>query len=94
MRKTLPTCCILLSCLLSANYSWAQEWPKERPIRIIVPQAAGGTNDIVTRFIALELSKSLGHTIIIENRHKGANVHGVPEDKLQVMEDRFEIKLK
>ena len=34
------------------------------------------------------------HTIIIENRHKGANVHGVPEDKLQVMEDRFEIKLK
>jgi len=65
MRKTLPTYCILLSCLLSATYSWAQEWPKERPIRIIVPQAAGGTNDIVTRFIALELSKSLGHTIII-----------------------------
>jgi len=34
------------------------------------------------------------HTIIVENRHYGTNVHGVPEDKLQVMEDRFEIKLK
>lgn len=34
------------------------------------------------------------HTIIVENRHKGVNVHGVPEDKLQAMEDRFEIKLK
>jgi tripartite-type tricarboxylate transporter receptor subunit TctC len=77
MRKTLPTCCILLSCLLSANYSWAQEWPKERPIRIIVPQAAGGTNDIVTRFIALELSKSLSHTIIIENRPGASGAIGM-----------------
>jgi predicted kinase len=34
------------------------------------------------------------HTIIVENRHYGTNVHGVPQDKLQVMEDRFEIKLK
>jgi predicted kinase len=34
------------------------------------------------------------HTIIVENRHYGKNVHGVPQDKLQVMEDRFEIKLK
>jgi len=34
------------------------------------------------------------HTIIVENRHYGTNVHGVPQNKLQVMEDRFEIKLK
>ena len=34
------------------------------------------------------------HTIVVENRHEGVNIHGVPEDKLQVMEDRFEIKLK
>ena len=34
------------------------------------------------------------HTIIVENRHYGTNIHGVPQDKLQVMEDRFEIKLK
>jgi hypothetical protein len=34
------------------------------------------------------------HTIIVENRHYGKNVHGVPQDKLQAMEDRFELKLK
>jgi hypothetical protein len=34
------------------------------------------------------------HTIIVENRHKGTNVHGVPEDKIEIMKDRFEIKLK
>jgi predicted kinase len=33
------------------------------------------------------------HTIIVENRHGSENVHGVPEDKLQQMKDRFEIKL-
>jgi predicted kinase len=34
------------------------------------------------------------HTVIIEKRHKGINIHEVPEDKIQIMEDRFEIKLK
>lgn len=33
------------------------------------------------------------HTIIVENRHEGKNIHGVPDDKLQIMKDRFEIKL-
>ena len=33
------------------------------------------------------------HTVIVENRHGSQNVHGVPDDKLQQMKDRFEIKL-
>jgi len=33
------------------------------------------------------------HSVIIENRHGNDNIHGVPEDKLQIMKDRFEIKL-
>jgi predicted kinase len=32
-------------------------------------------------------------SLIIENRHGGQNVHGVPEDKLQIMKSRFQIKL-
>ena len=32
-------------------------------------------------------------SLIIENRHGSQNVHGVPEDKLQIMKDRFQIKL-
>jgi phenolic acid decarboxylase len=33
------------------------------------------------------------HTVIVENRHGNDNVHGVPEDKLVQMKNRFEIKL-
>lgn len=32
-------------------------------------------------------------SVIVENRHGGINQHGVPEDKIQLMKDRFEIKL-
>jgi len=32
-------------------------------------------------------------TLIVENRHGGVNAHGVPEDKLQMMKERFELKL-
>lgn len=33
------------------------------------------------------------HTIIVENRHGGKNIHGVDDNKIQAMKDRFEIKL-
>jgi predicted ABC-type ATPase len=42
------------------------------------------------------LAKEYGYTvftIVVENRHGGVNQHGVPEDKLQMMKDRFQIKL-
>lgn len=32
-------------------------------------------------------------SIIVENRHGGKNEHGVPEDKLEIMKNRFEVKL-
>jgi hypothetical protein len=33
------------------------------------------------------------HSLIVENRHGGINDHGVPDDKIQIMKNRFEIKL-
>ncbi len=33
------------------------------------------------------------HSVIVENRHGGVNVHGVPDDKLEQMKNRFEVKL-
>ena len=44
----------------------------------------------------MELARENGykvHTLVIENRHGGKNVHGVPEATMQAMEDRFDIKL-
>ena len=43
-----------------------------------------------------ELAEKYGYmtfTVVVENRHNGKNVHGVPEDKLEVMKNRFELKL-
>jgi predicted kinase len=43
-----------------------------------------------------ELAEKYGYkvvSLIIENRHGGKNVHGVPDDKLEIMRNRFEIKL-
>ena len=43
-----------------------------------------------------ELAKKYGYTVfvtIVENRHGGKNIHGVPDDKLEIMNNRFEFKL-
>ncbi len=43
-----------------------------------------------------DMAKTYGYTVfsvIVENRHGGENLHGVPEDKVQIMKDRFEVKL-
>lgn len=44
----------------------------------------------------VELANSWGYrvfSIIVENRHGGVNKHGVPEEKLEQMKNRFEINL-
>lgn len=45
----------------------AQAWPT-KPVRILVPFAAGGTTDILARAIAPELSKAFGQSFIVENK--------------------------
>jgi predicted kinase len=43
-----------------------------------------------------KLAGSYGYrvfSLIVENRHGGENIHGAPADKIQIMKDRFEVKL-
>jgi len=46
----------------------AAQWKPTRPINLIVPWAAGGSTDQVTRVTAAELEKALGQTIVIVNQ--------------------------
>lgn len=44
----------------------------------------------------LELAKYYDYqvtSLIVENRHNGTNVHGVTQDKLEIMKERFQVKL-
>lgn len=50
----------------------AQAWTPDRAIRIIVPYAAGGITDVISRGMALGLQQALGVGVVIENR-PGAN---------------------
>jgi tripartite-type tricarboxylate transporter receptor subunit TctC len=56
--------------------SQAQAWPA-KPIRLIVPFPPGGTTDAVSRLIANELSKSLGQSVVIDNKPGAGTVLGV-----------------
>src|SRR4051812_2439230 len=54
--------------LAAALPAAAQNWKPSRPINLIVPWAAGGSTDQVTRVTAAELEKALGQTIVIVNQ--------------------------
>ena len=53
--------------LLAAAVAFAQGYPA-KPVVMIVPQAPGGTNDIVARLIAQELGTRLGQSFVVDNR--------------------------
>ncbi|NML46661.1 tripartite tricarboxylate transporter substrate binding protein [Ramlibacter sp. G-1-2-2] len=64
-KRLFLTAAILAAVALPAA---AQNWKPTRPINLIVPWAAGGSTDQVTRVTAAELEKALGQTIVIINQ--------------------------
>jgi tripartite-type tricarboxylate transporter receptor subunit TctC len=60
-----------LTLALCAAGASAQSYPT-KPIRIVVPYAAGGTSDILARQIGPELNKAWGQPVVVENK-PGAN---------------------
>lgn len=63
-----------LLCLTALPAAAQGNWPT-KPVRIVVPFAAGGTTDLLARAIAPELSKAFGQQFIVDNRSgAGGNV--------------------
>ena len=60
-----------LMTMVCAGAAYAQDFPN-RPIRIVVPFPPGGAADIIGRTLAQPLTRSLGQSIVVENR-AGAN---------------------
>jgi tripartite-type tricarboxylate transporter receptor subunit TctC len=67
----------VLAALFTAPFAQAQPapWPN-KPIRMIVPLAAGSAVDNAARIVAEKMSRNLGHAIVIENQPGAAGLIG------------------
>ena len=65
LLKSLSLAVLALGCVGGAS---AQQWKPSKPINLIVPWAAGGSTDQITRVTAAELEKVLGQKVIVVNQ--------------------------
>jgi tripartite-type tricarboxylate transporter receptor subunit TctC len=72
--------CISVAFLVAAGSAAAQQYPA-RNISMIVPYAAGGPTDTVARVTAQAMGKSLGQTVIVENRPSAGGILGPEQVK-------------
>ena len=75
MKKLLAALATGLAITLPA---FSQGYP-EKPVRIVVPFAPGGTTDIVARIVAEPLRQALGQSVIIDNKGGGGGGVGTAE---------------
>ena len=66
------------AALGGAGSAWAQAYPN-KPVKLVVPFAPGGTTDIVARVVAERITGPLGQTLIVENKAGGGGSVGATE---------------
>jgi len=76
MKQTLQlTAIALVTSLAVPGIATAQKYP-EKPVRVVIPWPAGGSNDIVGRMVLQEVSRNLGQPFVIDNRAGAAGSIG------------------
>jgi tripartite-type tricarboxylate transporter receptor subunit TctC len=76
MRWSFSALAAILLSLGAIEPAWSQPYPA-RPVTVIVPFAAGGATDTLTRFLAEQIRPILGQPIVIENVAGAAGTLGV-----------------
>jgi tripartite-type tricarboxylate transporter receptor subunit TctC len=72
-RRFLGATLAFFSTFALTSPSNAQNWP-DRPIKLLVPFAAGGNIDVTGRLMAARLSEALGQQMVVENRVGGGGI--------------------
>lgn len=75
MKRCFRRVLLALCCFAVATGASAQTWPT-KPLHWISPWAPGGGNDVLSRSIAAEISKTLGQPVVVENRPGASGVIG------------------
>ncbi|QIL70798.1 tripartite tricarboxylate transporter substrate binding protein [Diaphorobacter sp. HDW4B] len=71
---------LALPSALLANAARAESaWPEAKPIRVVIPYAAGGVTDSVGRKLVEQVSKVLGQSMIVENKGGAGGTVGMQE---------------
>ena len=74
--KTTFRILIALTMAAAACGAQAQDWPN-KPVRVVVPFAAGGSTDVAARLVAEYLSRAFGQQVYVENRTGANGVIGI-----------------
>jgi tripartite-type tricarboxylate transporter receptor subunit TctC len=78
-RRLLAAAAAVPAAALLTRQALAQAGFPAKPIRLVVPSAAGGTPDAICRLVAQEIARGLGQSIIIDNKPGAAAVIGMVE---------------
>ncbi|HEV7576228.1 MAG TPA: tripartite tricarboxylate transporter substrate binding protein BugE [Caldimonas sp.] len=78
-RRNLIAAAGAIALLSTSAASWAQSSYPTKPVRLIVPFAAGGTTDIVARVVSEKIGSHLGQTMIVDNKAGGGGSVGATE---------------